>query len=78
MWYAAGGVFSECPVESVPPVNTIGSGDAFTAGLAAALDDGLPFAGAVTRGVYCGGLNAGLLKPGVIREPCLKSASSSV
>ncbi|MDR2048787.1 MAG: PfkB family carbohydrate kinase [Treponema sp.] len=68
VWYAAGGVFAECPVESIPPVNTIGSGDAFTAGLAAALDDGLPFAGAVARGVHCGGLNAGFLKPGVIRE----------
>jgi 1-phosphofructokinase/tagatose 6-phosphate kinase len=49
-------------------VNTIGSGDAFTAGLSAALDDGLPFAGAVARGVRYGGLNAALLKPGVIRD----------
>jgi 1-phosphofructokinase/tagatose 6-phosphate kinase len=68
VWYVAGGVFAECPVENVLPVNTIGSGDAFTAGLAAALDDGLPFADVVASGVRCGGLNAGFLKPGVIRE----------
>jgi 1-phosphofructokinase/tagatose 6-phosphate kinase len=61
--------FAEYPVEAVPPVNTIGSGDAFTAGLAAALDDGLPFGEAVARGVRCGGLNARFLKPGVIRDP---------
>jgi 1-phosphofructokinase/tagatose 6-phosphate kinase len=68
VWYAADGVFAECPVERIPLVNTIGSGDAFTAGLAAALDDGLPFADAVASGVRCGGLNAAFLKPGVIRE----------
>jgi 1-phosphofructokinase/tagatose 6-phosphate kinase len=72
VWYTEGpgtaGGFAEYPVEPVPPVNTIGSGDAFTAGLAAALDEGLPFGEAVARGVHCGGLNAGFLKPGVIRE----------
>jgi 1-phosphofructokinase/tagatose 6-phosphate kinase len=68
VWYASGGVFAECPVESVPPVNTIGSGDAFTAGLAAALDGGLPLADAVASGIRCGGLNAGFLKPGVMCE----------
>jgi 1-phosphofructokinase/tagatose 6-phosphate kinase len=61
VWYASGGVFAECPVESVPPVNTIGSGDAFTAGLAAALDDGLPFAEAVARGVRCAALTPAFL-----------------
>ncbi|MDR1144455.1 MAG: PfkB family carbohydrate kinase, partial [Spirochaetaceae bacterium] len=69
VWYTAGaGGLAEYPVEAVPPVNTIGSGDAFTAGLAAALDDGLPLGEAVARGVRCGSLNAGFLKPGVIRE----------
>jgi 1-phosphofructokinase/tagatose 6-phosphate kinase len=68
VWFVEGGEFAECPVEKVPPVNTIGSGDAFTAGLAAALDDGLPFREAVAQGIRCGGLNAGLLKPGVIRK----------
>ncbi|MDR2471588.1 MAG: PfkB family carbohydrate kinase [Treponema sp.] len=71
VWYAAackgGGVFAECPVESRPPVNTVGSGDAFTAGLAAALEDRLPLREAILQGIRCGGLNAGLLKPGVIR-----------
>jgi 1-phosphofructokinase/tagatose 6-phosphate kinase len=72
VWFVEGGAgplgLAEYPVEKVPPVNTIGSGDAFTAGLAAALDDGLPFREAVAQGIRCGGLNAGLLKPGVIRE----------
>jgi 1-phosphofructokinase/tagatose 6-phosphate kinase len=68
VWFIEGGAFAECPVEKVPPVNTIGSGDAFTAGLAAALDDGLPLREAVVRGIHCGALNAGFLKPGVIRE----------
>jgi 1-phosphofructokinase/tagatose 6-phosphate kinase len=74
VWYTVGDGpcpgdgFAEYPVEEVPPVNTIGSGDAFTAGLAAALDDGLPLGEAVARGVHCGGRNARFLKPGVIGE----------
>jgi fructose-1-phosphate kinase PfkB-like protein len=68
VWYAAGGVFAEYPVEKKPPLNTTGSGDAFTAGLAAALEDGLSLSEALAAGVLCGGLNSQFLKPGVIRE----------
>ncbi|MDR3356870.1 MAG: PfkB family carbohydrate kinase [Spirochaetaceae bacterium] len=69
VWYFDESGMGECPVEKRIPVNTIGSGDAFSAGLSAALfEDGLPFAQAVAQGVHCGSLNAGFLKPGVIRD----------
>ncbi|MDR0525766.1 MAG: PfkB family carbohydrate kinase [Spirochaetaceae bacterium] len=55
------------PFAPVPPVNTTGSGDAFTAGLAAGLDDSKPLRDAIAQGIHCGALNAGLLKVGVIR-----------
>jgi fructose-1-phosphate kinase PfkB-like protein len=58
--------FFETDIQAVKPVSTIGSGDAFTAGLAAALDDGADFRGAIAEGIRCGALNAGQDKPGVI------------
>jgi 1-phosphofructokinase/tagatose 6-phosphate kinase len=66
VWYAEGEGFAEYPVPAVKTVNTTGSGDAFTAGLAAALGDGLGLREAVALGVRCGGLNAGLLQAGAI------------
>ncbi|MDR1389875.1 MAG: PfkB family carbohydrate kinase [Treponema sp.] len=69
LWYCGGGGFEEFPVKKIPAVNTvntIGSGDAFTAGLASALDEGLDFRGALEAGTRCGAANARLLKPGVI------------
>ena len=67
VWYAENGKFCEYTFESIEPVSTIGSGDAFTAGLAAALEDGASLGEAVAQGARCGTLNAGLLKPGVIK-----------
>jgi sugar/nucleoside kinase (ribokinase family) len=67
LWYAENGELAEYAFESVKPLNTTGSGDAFTAGLAAALEEGASLADAVTEGARCGALNAVLLKPGVIR-----------
>jgi 1-phosphofructokinase/tagatose 6-phosphate kinase len=67
LWFSEGGELSELAFEPVPPVNTTGSGDAFTAGLAAALDEGASLREAAAAGVRCGGLNAGLLRVGVIR-----------
>jgi 1-phosphofructokinase/tagatose 6-phosphate kinase len=65
--YAEGGTFAEYPVvPAAQPVNTTGSGDAFTAGLAAALGDGQSLREAVAEGVRCGGLNAGFLQVGTI------------
>jgi sugar/nucleoside kinase (ribokinase family) len=45
-------------------VNPIGSGDAFTAGLAAALGAGKDLRDAVSEGHRCGLLNAQQLAPG--------------
>ena len=65
--------FFEIDVPAVKAVNSIGCGDAFTAGFAAALEDGwsavqpLNFETAIKEGIRCGALNAGLEKPGVIR-----------
>jgi 1-phosphofructokinase/tagatose 6-phosphate kinase len=65
--------FFEVNIQSAKTVNTTGCGDAFTAGLAAALEDGwvagqpLSFRETISEGCRCGALNAGLVKPGVIR-----------
>ena len=67
LWYSENGELEEFEVDPVEPVNTTGSGDAFTAGFASALDDGKPFREAVAEGARCGKLNAMLLRPGVIR-----------
>ncbi|AEJ19170.1 1-phosphofructokinase family hexose kinase [Gracilinema caldarium] len=66
VWVIEGTAFYDVPLKSVVPINATGSGDAFTAGLAAALDDQCSLVDAVTEGIRCGSLNAGLLKPGVI------------
>ncbi|MCL2440972.1 MAG: PfkB family carbohydrate kinase [Treponema sp.] len=58
--------YFEVTVNPVKAVNTTGCGDAFTAGLAAALQDGSSFHEAINEGIRCGTLNAGLVKPGVI------------
>ena len=68
VWYTDGNTFSEAPVEIVTLINTTGCGDAFTGGLAAAVNEGLSLKEAVELGIRCGSLNAGLLKPGTIRE----------
>jgi len=58
--------FFEIEVQPVKAVNSIGCGDAFTAGLASALGDGAGFREAIGEGCRCGALNAALVKPGVI------------
>ena len=65
---AAESEFFEIEVRPVKAVNSIGCGDAFTAGLAAALEDGLGFREAIGEGCRCGALNAALVRPGVIRK----------
>ncbi|MCL2810236.1 MAG: PfkB family carbohydrate kinase [Treponema sp.] len=59
--------FYEIEVPKVKAVNTIGCGDAFTAGLASALENGADFKTAINEGIRCGTLNAGLIRPGVIK-----------
>jgi 1-phosphofructokinase/tagatose 6-phosphate kinase len=58
--------FFEVEFQPVKAVNSIGCGDAFTAGLASALEDGAGFREAISEGCRCGALNAALVKPGVI------------
>ena len=56
----------EIDIQPVKAVNNIGSGDAFTAGLASALEAGASFREAISEGIRCGTLNAELIKPGVV------------
>jgi 1-phosphofructokinase/tagatose 6-phosphate kinase len=67
VWYAEKGELEEYTFEPVEPLNTTGSGDAFTAGLAAGLGDGDGLREAIAQGARCGALNAALIRPGVIR-----------
>jgi 1-phosphofructokinase/tagatose 6-phosphate kinase len=67
VWYSGGGELEEYKVDKLEPVNTVGSGDAFTAGIAAALESGVSLGDAIAQGARCGALNAGLLKPGSIK-----------
>ncbi|RLW69222.1 MAG: hypothetical protein B6D68_02380 [spirochete symbiont of Stewartia floridana] len=53
----------------VKAVNTIGSGDAFMAGMTFALAGGASLRDAVAEGSRCGSLNASLLQPGRIKKP---------
>jgi len=57
----------EAEFEAVKAVNSTGCGDAFTAGLAAALEDGMNLYEAIGAGAQCGAQNALLARPGVIR-----------
>ena len=69
---ADGSNFFSVEFEPVKAVNSIGCGDAFTAGLASALEDSwsakqpINFSAAINEGIRCGVLNASLVKPGVI------------
>jgi len=59
--------FFEIEFQSVKAINSTGCGDAFTAGLAAALENGAGFREAMSEGCRCGALNAVLVRPGVVR-----------
>jgi 1-phosphofructokinase/tagatose 6-phosphate kinase len=54
------------PARQIKPVNTIGCGDAFTAGLSHSLAKGEGFSKALETARECAALNAGHIKPGVI------------
>jgi fructose-1-phosphate kinase PfkB-like protein len=66
--YWDGSGLREQPVESVRALNPIGSGDSFTAGLAAILAEGGSLAEAVAEGSRLGALNALQLKPGSLKS----------
>lgn len=61
------GKIVEHKVEAVPPVNTIGSGDSFNAGIAYGLLKKLPLNRCIEIGIACGKANALNLKPGTIK-----------
>jgi 1-phosphofructokinase family hexose kinase len=65
--YWEAGSLREHRGEAVEALNPIGSGDSFTAGLAATLAEGGSLAEAVAEGSRLGALNALQLKPGSIR-----------
>ncbi|MCL2187063.1 MAG: PfkB family carbohydrate kinase [Treponema sp.] len=58
--------FFEVDVQPIRAVNSIGCGDAFTAGFTATLETGANFKNAIEEGMRCGSLNASFEKPGVI------------
>ncbi len=62
-----GKAFHELPAREIRPLNTIGCGDAFTAGLAFVYSRGGTFAEALEQGTSCAAANATLVKPGAIR-----------
>jgi 1-phosphofructokinase/tagatose 6-phosphate kinase len=61
------GEFTETKFDAISPVNTTGSGDAFTAGLASSLSEGNNLEKAIQEGIRCGALNASFMKPGIIK-----------
>lgn len=65
-WVYDGQAFHEIPTKPVEVVNTIGSGDAVTAGLAYELTRGREFNDAVDTALRCGRENARYLRPGTI------------
>ena len=66
IWYMENNDMLDFEIEPCEAMNNVGSGDAFTAGLAAALEDGKSLREAISEGARCGRLNAALLRPGVI------------
>ncbi len=60
------GEIVQTPVEKVTPVNTIGCGDSFTAGLAYGIHNGYPLSRCISIAAACGRANALNLKPGTI------------
>jgi 1-phosphofructokinase/tagatose 6-phosphate kinase len=69
LWAAEKDNFFEVCLTAIKPLNSTGSGDAFTAGLASALENGADFFAAIDEGIRCGTLNARCLRPGVINDP---------
>ncbi|MBN1999545.1 bifunctional hydroxymethylpyrimidine kinase/phosphomethylpyrimidine kinase [candidate division KSB1 bacterium] len=66
--YPENGVVRQFPVKKIYPLNTIGCGDAFTAGLAAGLSSGENLDDALKKAVWCAAKNARNIRPGAIVE----------
>ena len=68
LWAYGGEGFFELEVTPVKALNTIGCGDAVTAGIAFSLTAGKSFREAVETGLRCGAANARTIRPGTILE----------
>lgn len=68
LWAYGGEGFFELEVTPVEALNTIGCGDAVTAGIAFSLTEGKTLREAVETGLRCGTANARTLRPGTILE----------
>lgn len=66
IWYYDGVSLREAPVEKVEAINTIGCGDAFTAGMVDGLLENGDMQQSVAKGVHYGALNAVNIRPGSI------------
>jgi len=64
--YTDGEKVSQLLPDAIKPINPIGSGDAFTAGMTSAIHRGEPLAESVRHGMSCAVRNALLEKPGAI------------
>jgi len=67
VYHCEGGRIIERKVDPVVPVNTIGCGDAFTAGLTYGMSEERTLDESISIGIDCGRKNALNLKPGTIR-----------
>lgn len=77
---AADGAVTAIPAFPVDAVDTVGAGDAFVGGLAAALAEGTPLETAVRRGAAAGALTAtvpGARHPELAREAVVRLAEAS-
>jgi tagatose 6-phosphate kinase len=64
LWLYDADGFSELPVHPVKAINTIGCGDAVTAGIAFSLTKGMALRESVLEGLRCGSINAQTIRPG--------------
>lgn len=67
IWYFDGHTLREVPPERVEAINTIGCGDAFTAGLLDSMLSGKDLQRSVVQAVHFGALNAACIRPGSIQ-----------
>ncbi len=75
LWYDNGQGLQSVPCERVQTVNTIGCGDALTAGITQALVDGATLQQAVASGIHFGAENAKNLMPGSILKDTIQQYS---
>ena len=66
VWHFGENELRDTPIHPIVPLNATGSGDAFTAGLAAAMVEGMDIGRAVAEGALLGARNARSLKPGSV------------